>query len=264
MLSRGVHVTSSFGRLPSCLPRLHLHLEVLGHEVHVDCDTPDKPHFRHPWRTWPGVAVHYRLNGQPIVGSRGKTVWYVPLTRPRLARALGLRVGTALKIVKVPVYRHPGQEARRLGREVSIQRILASHGLAPEVGGLLTVRNTAANTVHWFSHLLHFPAGSVHLATVVEHVTPEPLPADVICHAPTFDLAGPPVDRLSARCRCLGIEPYDLCLGNAFQVRGALRAVDVHKWTMAPATDPAGQYCQLKEKLWITRATISRTLATRR
>ncbi|MFP5249797.1 MAG: hypothetical protein ACLGP3_08220 [Acidobacteriota bacterium] len=263
MLSIGVYRISSFAQLPPGLPRLRLHLEVLGHEVHADRDTPDKPRFRHPWRTWPGVAVHYRLNGQPVVGSRGKTVWYVPLTQPRLARAIGLPTGTALKVVKVPVHCCPSQEARRLSGELAIQRILAGHGLAPGADGLLAVKNTAANTVRWFSHLLHFPAGSVHLATVVEHVTPEPLPADVNCDAPTFDLVGPPVDRLRAHCHCLGIEPYDLCLGNAFQVVGALRVVDFHNWTMTPAA-LAGRFSQLEDKPLMTRSTIWWTRPIRR
>ena len=257
MLPRGAFLNQSYGRLSAGLPLLRLDLKVLAREIYDDRDTPSKPRFRHPWRSWRGVDVPYLLNGQRVVGSRGKTVWYVPLTRPNLAQPLGLRAGMALKIVKVPVYACPRKETQRLCREVIIQRKLARHGLTPGVVGLIAIQNTAVNTVRWFSQLLHFPAGAIHLATVVEHVVPEPLSVDVSCDGPDYLLVGPPVTQLKERCRALGIESYDLCLGNAFQVRGALCAVDIHKWTMK-SPSPGGRGREHEEILWKTRAVISR------
>lgn len=264
MLPRHTFLNQAYGRLPAGLPLLRLDLKVLAREIYDDRDTPSKLRFRRPWRSWRGVDVHYLLNGRRIVGSRGKTVWYVPLSRPDIALPLGLRAGMALKIVKIPVHTCPREEALRLSREVIIQRKLARHGMAPGIDGLIAVQNSAANTIRWFSQLLHYPAGSIHLATVVEHVMPEPLSTEVSCDGPDFLLEGPPVIELKERCRTLGIEPYDLCLGNVFQVYGALQAVDIHKWTMKPAPDPASRSRENEEMPWSTRAAISRTWASRR
>jgi hypothetical protein len=216
------------------LPLLQLRLEVLAHEIHHDRDTPATLHFRHPWRTWRGVDVRYRLNGRLLTGSRGKTVWYVPLARADLARSMGLPKGSALKIVKAPVYSCIRSEVNRLRREAAIQEWLAQHGMAPRVAGVVAIENTTANTVRWFSRTLHFPAGAVHLATVVEHVEPCRMPQAVDCVPPEFNLTGAPVAAFVDRCLNLGVIPYDLCLGNVFFDGRGLIAVDLHKWRWAP------------------------------
>lgn len=257
-MGRGCTVSRSRGRLPPGLPLLRLDLRVLAREVYADRDTPEKPLFRHPWRQWTGVDVQYRLGGRKLVGSRGKTVWYVPLTSREVARPLGLRVGLALKIVKVPVHDCLRAEARRLAREIAIQRRLARQGLAPQVHGLVAVVNTARNTVRWFEHLLHFPSGAVHLATVVEHRTAAPLPPEISCAAPDYRLAGAPVTALEDACRSLGIRPYDLCLGNAFFTAGALMAVDLHKWTAVPEPGETQPAWIQEDSPWKTRARLRR------
>lgn len=182
----------------------------------------------------------------------------MPLIRPDLARGLGLPVGTALKIVKVPVNSCPREEARRLRLEAAIQEWLARYGLAPRVFGVVAFENMMANTVRWFSHVLHFPTGSIHLATVVEHMEPRRMPQTVNCIPPEFKLVGAPVTAFEARCQSLGVVPYDLCLGNVFYNGNGLIAVDLHKWRWAPGHAAEEKSRKVENERWKMRVIMVR------
>lgn len=224
-----------YWREPRCveaelLERRRIHLKVENMEEYRLADSPDKPLFQHPWREWRGVDIHYKINGLPNTGSRGKTVWYVPARTAQLSDALQIRYGYALKIVKHRVHSTFVDEYKRLQRECAIQNALADRGYSTHAAGPVLVVNEEENWVRWFEHVVHHPSNSAYLATIVEDVPFAPLPLEIEMTADCM-LGGSPIDDLRAVCREANIVPYDICLGNVLGSPTGIKVVDVHKWT---------------------------------
>lgn len=214
------------------LPTRCISLEVLDQEHYDDQDSPEKRCFNGRWDNWQGVTVKYQAKSErcAIIGSRGKTVWYVPALTPRSADSLGIPIGHALKILKYPLSARPKHEVQRLKYELLIQQTLNKCGLAPRVYNVLVIRNDVDNRVMWFDHSYEHPAGSLYLATEVEHVSADRFPTNQIHLGDKWDFSGTLVDGLVARCCAVGIAPYDLVLGNLTYSKGDVKVLDFHRW----------------------------------
>ena len=214
-----------------------LHFSVLEREHYETKDSSTKANFHHPWHNWRGVDISYSIkvpnseSNLTIVGSRGKTIWYLPATTNDHAQALRIQKGHALKIVKYNVKQDLAQEFDRLNYEIDIQNHISSFGYAPRSSGVIGVVNLSENEVEWFEHTIYYPACSFFLATIVEHIIAEPFPPDLVRLGTEDLLCGPLIDDLTDKCLAANIAPYDLCLGNVLFSGGHLKVVDFHKWT---------------------------------
>lgn len=212
---------------------INLSFVVENMENYEDQDDPTKQNFHHPWRNWSGVNTTYWFprHTTRIIGSRGKTAWYIPACTALEAKMLGVEQYQALKIVKYNIENSLEKELNRLNYEAEIQNIFAGYGVAPKVLSIVGVINLESNYLKWFRHHVYHPSNSAYLATVVEHITPEYLPEDQVFMDENFLYYGPLIDEIFDLCQKLAVNPHDLGLGNIFFSNGRLKIVDFHKWT---------------------------------
>lgn len=209
---------------------IELSIKVLNGEKYDDQDYPDKPNFYGHWRQWRGVEIMYEVNGRLIKGHRGKTVWYIPAKTDEDANALKIGVGQALKIVKYFVKDSIEAEYHRLLKEFAIQKTLKKHGLAPDIYETLLVKNRSSNTVEWFDEKYHHPEESIYLTQIVEHIEGVSLP-DTVEMDEQYYFHGKDVEQLKQKCMEIGVQYYDVGLGNLLcDQKGDLKVIDIHKW----------------------------------
>lgn len=220
------------------LPVIEVMFTVQDSEHYDTKDSPSKLGFKHPWWIWSGVDIVYnvydQLNGShlEILGSRGKTVWYLPATTNETASALQIKPGQALKVVKYTVRETLAHEYERLEYELEIQNRVTELDYAFPAYKVVGVLNRLENEVEWFDHKIYYPPESIFLATIVGHVPAEPFPTNLVTLGYEDILQGPLIDELEEQCRKAGILTYDLCLGNALYSGGRIRVVDFHKWRL--------------------------------
>lgn len=171
----------------------------------------------------------YVFNGIERRGASGKTSWYIPLLHNEVQSCGCCENNVGLKILKYPVYSDIKDEYVRLVQEFSIQKILHSHGMAPDVFKLFLVKNSKANIVPWLRKTIEYPAGSIFFAILVRDLHDIVMQEEIKSNADGF-LFGPEIDAFQRRCRQLRIEPYDLTRENVRRINGHLAVLDVHKW----------------------------------
>jgi len=189
----------------------------------------------------------YKFAGAKRKGSLGKTCWYLPLL-PCETSLFGVRgESVGLKVIRYPVYNDIRDEYNRLLQEFTIQKILHSQEMAPDVFRIVLVRNEKSNSVSWLGQTIEYPAGSVFFALLVEHVDAREQISGVGVNADGA-LFGSKVAEFEDRCRRLRIEPYDLTCENVYQVDDRLAVLDVHKWrrTYGMRSVPMPKYLQIE------------------
>ena len=229
MIQKSEYLIWNCSNIPQSLPIYQLDLSIQNGEYYADKDLPGKFAFIHPWQNWAGVDITYEIQEETVVGSRGKIVWYIPLIDKRIASLFDQQIGTALKIIKFPVFSDPNKEWERIKTEFEIQNYLFKKGLAPRCHNIIGIQITKDINVHWFEHLLFYPKNSILIAVIVDHIEHTTFPSDITLFGDEV-LKGPKIDTFIERCKLLGVIHRDICLGNLLFSKERLIVVDVHKW----------------------------------
>ena len=126
-----------------------------------------RDYFIRNWHVWTGFKTTYHFTDtcQNIIGSRGKTIWYIPALDAVSSHILQIPIGQALKIVQYMVKDNMMNEYERLKNELEIQNKLATVGYGPFAYEIVVVKNLNVNSVIWFDHIYEHKANSLYLTT---------------------------------------------------------------------------------------------------
>jgi MoaA/NifB/PqqE/SkfB family radical SAM enzyme len=207
---------------------INLSIENLG------IDAKKKQIFTNYFASITNPEVSYILNGFTVAGSKGKSVFYIPILDDALAQTLNIPKGHALKIIRDRELLSSSNDniVKSLNDMQEISNRLFLRGLAPECYNILLLRNAQEFSAFCSNRLIYYPENSVFFALEVQHL--ESIEFGEIKNIFNGKIYNNDIlsENISDYLKSLNIVPFGLWAGNLLNTPNGIMLIDFFKWTM--------------------------------
>lgn len=177
-------------------------------------------------------VVKYIINGFSVEGSKGKSVFYVPIKDKMLAQNLGIMEGNALKIIKDVNIGNVNEMMNELDKMKKISNYLYSKEIAPKCTRVLLLRNLRETLAFNNAKLMVYPANSLFFALEVQHMESVEFGKERnLFNGAMYD-NNVLVDRIGEYLKSINITPSDLWVGNLLNTERGIMLIDFYNWEM--------------------------------
>lgn len=178
--------------------------------------------------------VLYSVNGQILHGNKGKSFFYIPAIDKDAAKALGVSVGHAIKLLKW--IDDPMKTIACFSQYLKVNRILEENKLVPKTYALIAMQLTSDAEAFTEQNLITYKKGDVLYGMEVEHYP-------ITKYKNVFRIDGIEYsmneiqEAICRKLKQLGIIGKDLWLGNFIGTSSGIKLIDTFDWSLSKETE---------------------------